>query len=360
MKVHNFWHDKKVLITGHTGFKGSWLASLLHEHGANVSGLSLEIHDENSFYSAANINKILSKEYFIDINDCQKVAEVFQEENFDIVFHLAAQSLVLPSYLDPAGTFGTNIFGTINVLQGARQLKSTCVVVVVTSDKCYENLELGRPFLESDPMGGLDPYSASKGCAEIVTRSLANTWKNQKSLRIMTARAGTVFGGGDWADGRLIPDFFRAAKTGESLKLRNPEAVRPWQFVLDPLRGYMELAQHAFESKTFEFDSFNFGPDVESQVSVSTLARLFQKNVPGLKLDFDSNQDSNVYENTVLKLNSEKSSLVLGWNPVMNLESAVEFTAQWYIMLQEQRNSIFEFSLAQVKSYVRASSKNEE
>jgi CDP-glucose 4,6-dehydratase len=208
-------------------------------------------------------------------------------------------------------------------------------------------------------MGGLDPYSASKGCVEIVTRSLANAWKNQSPLRIMSARAGNVFGGGDWSNERLIPDFFRALKSGNSIKLRNPESVRPWQFVIEPLLGYLKLAQYAFQLDFYEFDSFNFGPNYDSQISVSNLSQLFHTRLADLKIDYGINDVAEFHESSVLRLNSEKSSTLLGWEPFMTLENAVEFTCEWYLMLEKNRIGIEQLTMNQIKSYLKTIPTNE-
>jgi CDP-glucose 4,6-dehydratase len=239
----NFWKGKKVLITGHTGFKGTWLVMMLYHLGARVYGYSISVPTNPSAFELCRINKLLDKDIRGDIQDLEEVKKCFRELEPEIVFHMAAQPLVRPSYTDPFTTYSTNVIGTLNVLMTASESDSVRSVVNITTDKCYENRELAKGYVEEDHLGGYDPYSSSKACAEILTSSLRRSFYIKKNKNLATVRAGNVIGGGDWAAERIIPDFMRSYKSGTKLEIRNPGATRPWQHVMEPLRGYMLIAE---------------------------------------------------------------------------------------------------------------------
>ena len=280
----NFWQGKKVLITGHTGFKGSWLSLMLHDLGANVTGYALAPNTEPSMFVEANIGSKI-KNIIGDINDLDGVRKVFEDSQPEIVLHLAAQPLVRDSYDDPVLTYKTNVIGLVNVLEVLRITPSAKVFLNVTTDKCYENIEnFEKGYVETDPMGGYDPYSASKGCAELVTSSYRRSFFNPEdygkfhNTSVATARAGNVIGGGDWSKDRLLPDIFRSISTHHKLVIRNPDAIRPWQHVLEPLSGYMMLAEKMWFEPTNFAEAFNFGPEIKDAISVGDIVKKLNYN----------------------------------------------------------------------------------
>lgn len=327
-----FWENKRVFITGHTGFKGAWLSLWLQIQGAVVAGYSLDNMGETSMFYAARIGKGMEN-YFGDINDFNKLKEAIDLFEPDIIFHLAAQSLVQNSYIDPIQNFQTNIMGTVNVLEAARNNKSVKLVVNVTSDKCYYNDGFSiKSFTENDPMGGYDPYSASKGCSELITQSYRYSYFLDANKQLATVRAGNVIGGGDWAENRIIPDIIKASTTGDKLVVRNRHAIRPWQYVLEPLNGYMLLAEKLWGNEQYA-QGWNFGPDEKGMVSVERLARLAEQYIP-FNVVYQQ-EDANYYEAKILMLNSTKARNELGWGPKLNVEEAVEWTMNWYSAFQK-------------------------
>jgi CDP-glucose 4,6-dehydratase len=348
----NFWKGKRVLVTGHTGFKGAWLSLMLSNLGAEVTGMSLDNYDTLGIYKQGNISGLLGREYFEDINKMKLLQKIISTERPEIVFHLAAQSLVTESYLNPYKTFETNFLGTLNVLESVKNLGTIATVVVVTSDKCYENQELGRPFLETDAMGGIDPYSASKGAAEILSRSLGRAWMPNSGIRISTARAGNVFGGGDWSNERIVPDVFRSLFSGVPLSLRSPGAIRPWQHVFEPLIGYLILAEKSFSGGLTQFEGFNFAPGVDNQITVNSLVELFASELATLKVHESSSGGSGFFESHTLRLDNSKARKILGWTPVLTLQESVHLTLRWYEGLIDENVSLEEFSRKQVSLFL--------
>ena len=326
------YKGKKVLITGHTGFKGSWLALWLTKLGAEVVGYSKDIPTNPSHFEILNL-PIISIEG--DILDKEKLSTTIEEHRPDIIFHLAAQALVRKSYIDPVGTFEANILGTINILEVCRKLNCIKAVVNVTSDKCYENKETGTPYIESDPMGGNDPYSASKGCAEIVSQSYRKSffpiegYGISHNTLLANARAGNVIGGGDWAEDRLIPDMMKCTSQSEEVSIRNPGSIRPWQHVLDPIQGYLKLGENLLKKEKEFADNWNFGPSEDSTVTVENLVQLAKKYWEEVK-HTKKNTAENLHEANTLKLESKKARDLLGWKSVWNIEEAVEKTIKWY------------------------------
>lgn len=321
----------KVLITGHTGFKGSWLTLWLNQLGANVSGISLGPVSELNHFDLLDLEV---ENYFLDINNAKSLDEAFEKIKPDIVFHLAAQALVRYSYTNPVETYQTNVIGTLNVLEAARK-HSVKSVVCITTDKCYENKEWVWGYREIDPIGGHDPYSSSKGCAELLISSYRNSffhldhYGKTHSTLIASARAGNVIGGGDWAQDRLIPDIVKPSVNNQKLQIRNLNSIRPWQHVLDPLYGYLLLGAKLLEGDKKFADSWNFGPEYESCVSVDSILKKAKLFWPGLNIESCHN-DKNPHEANILILDCSKAKRELNWFPVWNIESTVNETFKWY------------------------------
>ena len=315
---------KRVLVTGHTGFKGSWLSLWLRSMGAQVAGLSLDPDTEPSHWNLLALDDVA--DYRVDIRNPSAIKEVFDLHKPEIVFHLAAQPLVRRSYQEPVNTFDINVMGLINILEASRHSSSVRVIVNATTDKVYENLVTTDGYRETNALGGHDPYSSSKACAEIVSSCYRKSFFNA-GPGLATARAGNVVGGGDWADDRLVPDLVRAAVAGSSLKIRNPAATRPWQHVLEPLSGYLRLGQMLFDDEQFA-DAWNLGPDSDGERSVSEIAMILCKAWPNLSIEID--KSSHLHEAALLHLNCDKAKQKLGWRPVWNLNCALEYTAAWY------------------------------
>ena len=336
----NFWNGKKVLITGHTGFKGSWLTIWLKKFGAEIIGFSESIPTNPSLFEISNVEKDV-KSIIGNIRNYEFLKDTISTHKPEIIFHMAAQSLVIKSYLDPIETFSTNIMGTVNILNAVRETKNCEVIVNVTSDKCYENNESLEGYVEDDPMGGHDPYSSSKGCAELITKSFRSSFFSsnpENDVRLASVRAGNVIGGGDWAQNRLIPDIMRAIKNNESVRIRNPNALRPWQYVLDPLNGYINLVEKLWENKTGYSEGWNFGPEKNEVKSVSWIIEKmnqFWKN----EIDWDVEKNE-LHESNNLILNCQKAKSKLGWNSKMNTDTAIKWTIEWYSKYFDGENMI--------------------
>lgn len=328
-----FWKNKKVLLTGHTGFKGSWLSLWLQRLGADIYGYSIDVPTQPSLFQIANVSNGMNSTMG-DVRDLASLSSIMESSEPEIVIHMAAQSLVRLSYEDPVGTYDTNVMGTVNLLESVRHIDSVRVVIIVTSDKCYDNDERRQGYREEERLGGYDPYSSSKGCAELVTDAYRKSFFNcndyathQKA--IASVRAGNVIGGGDWAQDRLIPDIVTAIQKGEPPAIRNPCAVRPWQFILDPLHGYLTLAECLWHGGSEFAGAWNFGPD-ESNVSdvgylVEQLSRTWGE--PG---EWNHDRSGNPHEASYLKLDSSKARALLSWSPVLNLPSTIEWIVEWY------------------------------
>ncbi len=329
---NNIYRGKKVLITGHTGFKGSWLSLWLSKLGAQVIGYSINKPTNPNHFQLLNLNL---RSITADILDKKKLAETLRKYKPDIVFHLAAQALVKKSYLDPVETLETNIIGTANVLESCRKIKTVKAIVTITSDKCYQNKEQIWGYRETDPMGGYDPYSASKGCADLVAGSYRESFFNPKNYSkthktlIATARAGNVIGGGDWAKDRLIPDIMKATSKKERVIIRSPNATRPWQHVLEPLSGYLQLGWRLLEGQKEFADNWNFGPSEESTLTVQEAIELTKNYWDEINFKVEENPH-NVHEANLLKLDSTKAHLKLRWKNVWNSHKTFEKTTNWY------------------------------
>lgn len=324
-----FWKGKRVLITGHTGFKGSWLSIWLLEMGALVTGYALPPEGEADNFVVSGLAEKLCHEEG-DIREESRLLEVFEKYRPEIVFHLAAQPLVRLSYEQPRLTYETNVIGTLNVLEAIRQTPSVKSAVVITTDKCYENKETIRGYRETDPLGGYDPYSSSKACAEILTASYRSSYfSGEHAAAVASARAGNVIGGGDWARDRIVPDCIRAIREGKPVTLRNPEAVRPWQFVLEPLSGYLLLAQSLWEQPLKYAGGWNFGPEETVLATVKDIADMVVDAYGQGTVETDITSDA-PHEAGLLCLNIAKAKQELGWKPVLDLEDTVRMTVEWY------------------------------
>jgi CDP-glucose 4,6-dehydratase len=325
----SFWRGKKVFVTGHTGFKGSWLSLWLQDMGAVVKGYALEPNTTPNLFTEANVGLNMDSEIG-DITDLKRITNSMIAFNPEVLIHMAAQPLVRLSYKEPVLTYATNVMGTVNVLEAARKCTKLKAIVSVTTDKCYENKEWAWGYRESEPMGGHDPYSSSKGCAELVTAAYRKSFFNESnSAFLASARAGNVIGGGDWSDDRLIPDILKAFENKESVIIRNPMATRPWQHVLEPLSGYLLLAQHLYEGGGSYAEGWNFGPKDEDCKPVSwILDKMVAKWGKGAAWELDKN--NNPHEAGYLKLDCSKAAMQLNWRPKWNLEDTLESIINWY------------------------------
>jgi CDP-glucose 4,6-dehydratase len=351
IQFDNIYNNKKVLVTGHTGFKGSWLCLWLKKMGAHVTGYALEPETVPNHFNLLNlgISSVIG-----DVRNFKKVKDVFEAVKPEIVFHLAAQPLVRRSYQDPRETYETNIMGTVNVYEAARQCDSVRAIVCVTSDKVYENREWIWGYRENDPVGGYDPYSSSKGCTEIITSSYRSSFFNQEqssrknSLLLASVRAGNVIGGGDWAEDRLIPDIMRATARSETVIIRNPLSTRPWQHVLEPLSGYLLVGQKLFEGQRSCAEAWNLGPQEEGAITVENVVRRIKKNWDRVSYVL-SESISSSHEANYLKIDCSKAHIKLKWFPVWDSKKAFAVTTEWYREYYTQ-NSIL--SEKQLDSYI--------
>ncbi|RED83980.1 CDP-glucose 4,6-dehydratase [Cohnella phaseoli] len=353
----SIWSNKKVLITGHTGFKGSWLTIWLSQMGANVVGYALNPPTTPSLFSLGQVDQLVHS-IIGDIRDRENVYQVMNDFDPDIVFHMAAQPLVRESYVNPLETYEINLMGTLNVLESVRQKSKSSykkrVVINVTSDKCYENKEWVWGYRENESLGGYDPYSNSKACSELATSSYRNSFFHpdkceEHGVLLASARAGNVIGGGDWAKDRLVPDCVRALLAEEAITIRNPNSIRPWQHVLEPLRGYILLAEKLYSEGSKYADGWNFGPrdyDAKNvQWIVEKLIRMWNKN-----LTFQIDKNEHPHEAHYLKLDCTKAHQLLGWKPRWNIEIALEKIIDWTYCYKEQGN-IRDFTIQQIKDY---------
>ena len=352
-KLQKLFSGKTVLITGNTGFKGSWLTAWLLEMGSKITGLSDGIPTTPSHFAAAKLEQSINQ-CFVDIRDARAVADTITRTQPDFLFHLAAQPLVRRSYVDPLETFHTNTLGTAHVLDALRVLENPCVAIMITSDKCYDNVEWPWGYRETDKLGGKDPYSASKGAAELVIRSYVDSFLRDKTnVRIGIGRAGNVIGGGDWAEDRIIPDCMRAWQSGKSVNVRNPGSIRPWQHVLEPLSGYLALAAALADSPDLHGEAFNFGPRAEQNHSVRELLDALSRHWQGARWTDTSNPGGRQLEAGILKLNCDKALQYLQWKPALDFEETVRYTADWYqTFYAHPHNSIRDTTLKQLHAYI--------
>ena len=345
----NFWQDRNVFITGHTGFKGSWLSLWLGQLGARVTGYALEAPTKPSMFQVSNVDDSLVKSINGDIRDAIVLTSAMLEAEPEIVIHMAAQSLVRDSYSDPVATYSTNVMGTVNLLEAVRKSSSVKAVLNITSDKCYENKEWIWGYRENEAMGGHDPYSSSKGCAELVSSAYRRSFLQQADIALATARAGNVIGGGDWAKDRIVPDAIRAFIEKQTLIVRNPAAVRPWQHVLEPLSGYLMLCQQLVNHPEGYTVGWNFGPNDEDVQPVSTLADIMTRSWAG-NAHWQLGDGAHPHEAQSLKLDCTRAKALLKWKPVWNLDRALDETVQWYKSWHHQKD-MHEFTLRQIQIY---------
>ena len=345
---------KRVLVTGHTGFKGSWLSIWLHELGAEVVGVGLEPYSEKDNYVLSGIGKKIRADIRADIRNGEKMKEIFKQYQPEIVFHLAAQPLVRLSYEIPVETYQTNVMGTINVMEAFLHCESAKVAVMITTDKCYENRETNHAYTEDEPMGGYDPYSSSKGACEIAISSWRRSFMNPAAFEkhgkaIASVRAGNVIGGGDWAKDRIIPDCIRAIEANESIKIRNRHAVRPWQHVLEPLSGYLLLAKKMWENPTEYCEGWNFGPKMDAVVPVWDVATMLTKEMGRGEL-LDQTDPNAPHEANLLMLDITKAQTRLGWKPRLSTAEAIVLTADWYKRYNSE--NVYELCVEEIKKYL--------
>ena len=355
-QIKSYFKGKKVLITGHTGFKGSWLSLWMHYSGAKVLGISDKIPTNPSHFKLLNLNNRISSK-IIDITDLDKLKKIFLKFNPDYLFHLAAQAIVKVSYSHPVKTWRTNLIGTVNILECLRLSKKKTVAVMITSDKAYENLEIKRGYIETDILKGADPYGASKSSADIAISSYFHSFfskENSKSL-ITTARAGNVIGGGDWSPNRIVPDCVRSWSKNKHVILRSPKSTRPWQHVLDIVYGYMTLAIKLKQNPKLHGEAFNFGPDKNNFRVIDVLNKI---KFYWPKITWRIKKQKKFKENNLLHLNSNKSKKLLKWKTVLNFSNSVKFTVEWYKHYLKNKRDIYHFSLSQISKYQDILKKN--
>ncbi len=350
-----FWNKKKILITGHTGFKGSWLSILLNNLGSDLYGYALEPPTNPSLYKEARINELINS-HTGDIRDYDKLFQFIQSVKPDIVIHMAAQPLVIESYKNPVETYQVNVMGTVNLLEAIRHTPGIKAIVNVTTDKCYENREWHWGYRENEPMGGYDPYSNSKGCSELANAAYRNSFFNTKDyhnhgVALASARAGNVIGGGDWAEDRLIPDFINAISKGNEVKIRSPYAIRPWQHVLEPLSGYIMLAERLYTDGPEVAEPWNFGPNDVDAKNVEWVARRFSEQW-GKAFTYSIDNNPQLHEATYLKLDCSKAKAELGWTPKWDIEKSLKATIDWY-KAWFSKEDVRQLCLDQIEEYFK-------
>ena len=349
----NIYNNKKVLITGHTGFKGSWLSSWLIKLGANVTGVSNGVPTSPSMYQELNLSKKLN-DLRCDVRDLLSLKKIINDTKPDFIFHLAAQAIVSTSYSQPVDTITTNVIGTMNILESLCDYKDPCTVVMITSDKCYDNVEWIWGYKESDRLGGKDVYSGSKGAAELIIKSYCNSFfKSDHPVKISIGRAGNVIGGGDWASDRIIVDCMKAWSKGKSLEIRSPEATRPWQHVLEPLSGYLTLGEKLYKDSLYHSEPFNFGPRSEQNQTVIELINDLSNYCNFSKKKFLITDNIKFHEASLLKLNCDKALSFLKWDSTLTYNQTVKLVSEWYDYYYNSKSKIdlYNFTLNQISEY---------
>ena len=350
----NSYKGKVVLVTGHTGFKGSWLVTWLLKLGAKVIGVSKDIPTNPSMFESLNIEKKILHN-FIDIRSLKKLKTIISEHNPDFIFHLAAQAIVSNSYSDPVDTVSTNVMGTMNILEALRFYKKKCITIIITSDKCYDNIEQSEGYKETDAIGGKDVYSGSKGAAELIIKSYFHSFFiKDHSVKLAIGRAGNVIGGGDFAQDRIIVDTINSWKDKNVVEIRSPDATRPWQHVLEPLSGYLLLGQHLYQRNFDIVGSWNFGPALNSNLTVKELVRLMSEEWDKVVGDCHINSQAR-HEAQSLMIDSTKARSTLGWNQVWDIKKTVQYTMEWYRTYFEEK---FVITDKQIKKYLTEAKEN--
>lgn len=347
--ISGFWRNKRVLVTGHTGFKGGWLCLWLQSMGAEVHGYALKPSSEHNFFKVVGVEKGMASSTIADILDYEKLSGVIKKIQPEIVLHLAAQALVRRSYQNPIETYRVNVMGLVHLLEAVRTTRGVKVVVNVTTDKCYENREWSWGYRENEPMGGRDPYSSSKGCAELVTAAYRDSYFAEQGVAIATARAGNVIGGGDWSEDRLLPDFLRTIHSRTTLLIRSPEAIRPWQHVLEPLSGYLNLAESLFKHGAEFAEAWNFGPADEGAQTVGWIIKYLASHYPDMEWQCETSLQP--HEANYLKLDSSKARARLKWRPRWSLPTALNKTLAWHHAWLNGQN-MYSISLSQINEYL--------
>ena len=352
MRNLNIFKNSRVIVTGHTGFKGSWLTAWLKQLGANVMGISLDPPTYPSHFTASKINLGI-KDIRMDIRNRAKLEKKITTFKPNFVFHLAAQSLVRISYKNPTITWQTNVIGTLNILESLRKLKNVCNVVIITSDKCYFNKEVPYGYKETDTLGGKDPYSSSKASAELLVKSFINSFfsKNKTKIRIATARAGNVVGGGDWANDRIIPDCVQSWSKNKKVELRNPNSTRPWQHVLEVVGGYLCLAINLKFNKNLHGEPFNFGPNLHREYSVLELVKTMRDYWQNVSWKIIPKSRKKFYESELLRLNCSKANKILKWKSILKFEESIEMVVNWYVNYYLDPKNINNITTKQIKRY---------
>lgn len=346
----DFWRSKRVFLTGHTGFKGSWLSLWLQGLGAEVHGLALKPPNTHNLFTVAQVETGMASHTIGDIRDLATVQKAMQAAQPDVVIHMAAQPLVLLSYAEPVETYATNVMGTVHLLESARRTPSIKAIVVVTTDKCYENKEWPWGYRENEQMGGFDPYSNSKGCAELVTAAYRNAYLKSSGISVATARAGNVIGGGDWAADRLVPDILNAFEQNQPVTIRSPHAIRPWQHVLEPLSGYLTLAESQYSQDQIYAEAWNFGSNDDDAKPVQWIVE-HMVNLWGNGASWQLDGCNHPHEATYLKLDTSKAKVRLGWQPRWTLDTALERITNWHRAWLRQED-MKQLCLAQIHQYV--------
>lgn len=352
---------KKILITGHTGFKGSWLSLWLKQKGAKLFGISKDIPTQPSLFEALELEKEM-EHILLDIRDLTSLKSEVRRIEPDFIFHMAAQPIVSLSYQDPLETLTTNAIGTANVLEAVRDLQNKCVVICITSDKCYENVEWVWGYKETDMLGGKDIYSGSKAAAEVIIHSYYHSFiKKMPNIKLASVRAGNVIGGGDWAADRIVPDCVRSWSIQEKVEIRNPGATRPWQHVLEPLSGYLAIATELWNDREYNGESYNFGPPSENSITVMELLQKLSKSWGLINSEeiYTQTGELKFSEAGLLKLNCDKALYDIKWQPTLTIEELIKFTGDWYYMYYHKQENIIDFTINQIISYeLKAFEKN--
>ena len=346
-----FWHGRSVFVTGHTGFKGGWVSIWLSMLGAKVYGYSLAPPSQPNFFEVTKLQNVIKQSLIGDVRDYDKLYHAMHSAKPSVIIHMAAQSLVRKSYENPLDTFSTNVMGTVNLMEAARRTDTVQAVLNITTDKCYENKEWTWSYRENDQLGGHDPYSSSKACSELVTVAYRNSFFSRAGIQIASARAGNVIGGGDWAKDRLVPDFLRSVDAGEMLRIRSPKAIRPWQHVLDPLCGYLLLAEKLVREGEEFSQAWNFGPDETDAKTTSWVVERLSEKFSSSSWILESG--SQPYEATLLKLDSSKAKARLKWRPRWSLETALDQIVTWHQSFIN-KNLMTDVSIKQIEDYERS------